>query len=262
MDFHPVEANLRQSFRLLALARARADVAELPGMTIASSDVTFRMFNAAFLSAPVRTPEELEYRLDRARRHFESRGLPWSFWCCEDWLERRVRPRLSPLCAARNLRLASELPGMQARELYKQRRALPQPEVRRVENFSTLQDFRTICSLCFHVPPAWFSEVFHDNIVTSAPDFVCWVGYDQGRPIATAATVTSGEAIGIYNIGVATGYRGRGVAEGITRHAVEAAQAGVRDLPLILQSTSLGQRMYQKMGFREVTRILVYNSVS
>ena len=31
--------------------------------------------------------------------------------------------------------------------------------------------------------------------------------------------------------------------------------------PLVLQSTSWGIRLYERMGFRTVTRILVYNSV-
>src|ERR1700733_13821453 len=47
MDFHPVEENLRQSFRVLAAGRPRCDVIELPGVSIASLGVAFQMFNAA-----------------------------------------------------------------------------------------------------------------------------------------------------------------------------------------------------------------------
>ena len=55
-DFRPVEANLRESFRVLARGRERADVMELPGVSIASLGATFQMFNAAFLNAPVGSP--------------------------------------------------------------------------------------------------------------------------------------------------------------------------------------------------------------
>ena len=68
---------------------------ELHGVSIASLGVTFQMFNAAFLNAPVDSPDEMEERLTIARRHFLERNLPWAFWICEDWLDRGVRRKLS-----------------------------------------------------------------------------------------------------------------------------------------------------------------------
>jgi hypothetical protein len=41
---------------------------------------------------------------------------------------------------------------------------------------------------------------------------------------------------------------------------VGAALAATGPLPLVLQSTSLGLRMYERLGFRTVTGIEVYNS--
>ena len=70
MDFHPVEANLRQSFRILASGRAGADILELPGVSVASLGVYFQMFNAAFLNGPVFSQAELEICLETARDHF------------------------------------------------------------------------------------------------------------------------------------------------------------------------------------------------
>ena len=119
-----------------------------------------------------------------------------------------------------------------------------------------LADFRGIGSVCFHVPIEWFSEVFDESVPASRPGFRCWVGYLDGMPIATAASVPSRGVTGLYNIATAPGYRGRGFAEAITRHAVAAAGDG----PLVLQSTARGLRLYERLGFRAVTRILVYNS--
>src|SRR6202034_1718231 len=83
-------------------------------------------------------------------------------------------------------------------------RRLPRMEMRRVDTGQTLNDFRAIGSSCFHVPPGWFSEVF-DERVADRERFVCWVGYLDGTPIATAASVTSPgvaaqNVIGIYNV--------------------------------------------------------------
>ena len=106
-DFELLEANLRQSFRILAETRPRADIAELDGVSIASLGASFQMFNAAFLNRHVPTPEDMEDRLNRARRLFLERGLPWAFWICEDWLARPVRRALVGVCEKFGMRAAA-----------------------------------------------------------------------------------------------------------------------------------------------------------
>jgi len=259
MNFHPVEENLRQSFRILAAGRPGADVAELPGVSIASLGVTFQMFNAAYLSSPVETHEEMEIRLQIAREHFEARASAWSFWICEDWLSRAVRRRITRTCQSFGLHLVSEMPGLSAEAIEPARRNLPELDVRRVDSKETLQDFREIGSTCFHVPPAWFSEVFNEEFPARAA-FACFVGYSRGLPIATAASVPSDGAIGIYNVATAPAHRERGYAEAITRYAIGTAIQEHGQGRLILQSTWQGLSLYERMGFRAVTRFSVYNS--
>jgi ribosomal protein S18 acetylase RimI-like enzyme len=260
MEFRPIEENLRQSFRILANGRDRADVLELPGVSIASLGVAFQMFNAAFLSAPVETQAEMELRLQVARDHFETRGLAWSFWICEDWLTKPLRRRLSRMCQPYGLRLAAEMPGMIARRIAAPARRLPDLEIRRVDSAQTLHDFRAIGSTCFHVPPAWFSEVFDDRFAAGSP-FACVVGYRDGVPVATAASVPSSNTIGLYNIATAPEFRERGYAEAITRCTVEAALKESGASQLVLQSTAQALTLYERMGFEAATRIVAYNSV-
>jgi GNAT superfamily N-acetyltransferase len=260
MDFHPVEANLRESFRVLAVGRPRGDVLELPGVSIASLGAAFQMFNAAFLNHPVDGAKDLECRLDLAQRHFRSRGLPWALWICEDWLDRSARRALTQTCARFGLRLSSEMPGMAAERITPQKRPLPELEFRRVGAPPVLDDFRAIGSVCFHVPLGWFSEVFDAAVSARREGFVCWVAYHDGQPVATAATVTAHGVVGLYNIATAPGERGRGFAEAITRHAAGAALQEAGAVPLVLESTSSGFRLYDRLGFRTVTGIAVYNS--
>ncbi len=259
MNFHCVEENLRQSFRILAEGRPRADVIELPGVSVASLGAAFQMFNAAFLSEPVETQAELEERLRIARRHFDARAIRWALWICEDWVAPALRRRLSRTCESFGLRLSSEMPGMSADNIQAPARNLPRMEVRRVDSTEVLNDFRAIGSTCFHVPISWFSEVF-DEKFADRPAFVCWVGYHDGLPVTTSASVAANGTIGLYNVATVPDYREHGFGEAITRHAIQAARRGNNGARAVLQSTSKGLGIYERMGFRVVTRVLVYNS--
>jgi GNAT superfamily N-acetyltransferase len=261
MSFHPVEENLRQSFRVLAAGRPRGSVIELPGVSVASLGVTFQMFNSAFLSAPVETLPQLEERLVAARHYFEERGLRWAFWICEDWLAPGIRRKLSRTCQSFGLRLSSEMPGMAADPIAPPQRRLPEIDVLRVASREMLDDFRAIGSTCFHVPIAWFCEVFNEDVVVDG-SFTCWVGYHDGLPIATAAAVVSSDVVGLYNIATVPEYRRRGCGEAITRHVIDWGMRETNGSRVVLQSTHLGHHLYERMGFRPVTRVLVYNSIS
>jgi ribosomal protein S18 acetylase RimI-like enzyme len=222
------------------------------------------MFNAAFPNAPMETRAVLEERLLAAKGHFDSQALRWALWICEDYIATGVRRKLSGTCDTLGLRLSSEMPGMVAERIRQPSRKLPALDFRRVDSPKTLDDFRALGSVCFHVPIAWFSEVFDTGINENHP-FVSWVGYREGEPVATAATVTANGVIGLYNIATSPDHRHRGYGEAITRHAIDAAlgETGSRadSTHVVLQSTSLGLRLYERMGFQPVTRILVYNSV-
>ncbi len=258
LPFHPVELNLRDSFRALAESRAESGVFELPGVSIASAGVRFQMFNAAFLSAPVADADELDRRLRTAAEHFRSRDTRWSFWICEDWLAPPVRRVLSRRCERMGLCLSAEMPGMRATRLTSAKRSLPDLEYRRVESAGALADFHAIGSVCFHVPMLWFTEVFDADTPTLRSRFRCYVAYRDGLPVATAAVIRSGGTLGLYNIATAPEHRKRGIAEAITRYAVEAEGPAET---LVLQSTAHGYRLYERLGFRSVTRILVYTSM-
>jgi GNAT superfamily N-acetyltransferase len=136
---------------------------------------------------------------------------------------------------------------------------LPELEIRRLSSEQDLAAFRAIGSVCFRVPPHWFAEVF-DSTVLENTNFECWLAFRNGEPVATAATVPSSGAIGLYNIATAPAHRGRGVAEAITRHAAADAQRRYGPLPLVLQSTAMGMGVYDRLGFDAVTRIVAYVS--
>ena len=257
MDFRCVEENLRYSFQALASDRPSGEVRDVGGVSIASAGTSFQMFNAAFLASPVASAEDLERRTVTARVHFQARALPWSFWVCQDLLPPKVKRR--PIFERNGLRLAVELPGMSADRLLPPRRPLPQLEIRRVGDELTRLAFCDIGCACFHVPLNWFREIFLRRKLWEN-GFVGYVGYLNGEPVATAATVTAADAVGVYNVATLPAHRRRGYGEAVVRCALERARQETGCERTILQATDHGLQLYLSMGYRTVTTVDVYAS--
>lgn len=256
MTYENVAANLRESFRVIAASRDAGEVRELPGVSIASAGVAFQMFNAAFLSGPVESEAELTRKVMMAAIHFNSRGLEWAYWVCEDWVAPKVQRRIRAVLEHQGLRHSVDLPGMVAERLRPPARPLPALAVERVMNGRAREDFCGIGSVCFHVPIAWFSEVFDSHRVWER--FRAYVGYANGVPVSTSAIVLGGDALGVYNVATLPEHQRRGYGEAVMRYALADAGSEFGLERAILQSTVAGYRLYERMGFRTVTRVGVY----
>jgi ribosomal protein S18 acetylase RimI-like enzyme len=258
VTFENVSENLRESFRQVAASRNDGEVRELPGVSIASAGSTFQMFNSAFLSAPVATEAELDRRILLAMIHFGARGLDWSYWVCEDWMTPQARKRSRNTFERHGLRHSVNLPGMVAERVAPAARRMPDIEIRRVDDPASREAFCAIGSICFHVPLAWFREVFDGDSVWRS--FAGYVGYLEGEPVSTSATVIGGGAVGIYNVATLPERQRQGYGEAVMRYALEDARASHGIERSILQSTPAGYRLYERMGYRTVTQVAVYAS--
>ncbi len=258
MNFENVADNLRESFRIIAASRAGGEVRELHGVSIASAGVTFQMFNAAFLSQPVATEAELTQRALLPAMHFNSRGLEWAYWVCEDWLAPRPRRRLRQVLEKIGLRHSVDLPGMVAEHVAPPVKQPARIAVRRVTDAATRDAFCWIGSVCFHVPLSWFHEVFDNSAVFER--FAAYVGYVQGDPVSTTALVMGGGAVGVYNVATLPEHQRKGYGETVMRYALEESRREYGVERTLLQSTPAGYKLYERMGFRTVTRVGVYST--
>ena len=258
MDFENVADNLRESFRAIAASRAPGEIRELRGVSIASAGVTFQMFNAAFLSAPGGqrggTGPAHHAAFGAFRRPRPGVGLLG----LRGLARSRARRRSRQIFERHGLRHSVDLPGMVAERILPPVKPLPHLEMRRVGDAGTRDAFCAIGSVCFHVPLPWFREVFDNDCVWDR--FIGWVGYVDGEPVSTAATVMGGGAIGVYNVATMPEHQRRGYGEAVMRHAVAEAQRRHGIERTILQSTPAGHRLYERMGFRTVTNVAVYAS--
>jgi ribosomal protein S18 acetylase RimI-like enzyme len=108
----------------------------------------------------------------------------------------------------------------------------------------------------FEVPPALF-EPFRGGRLLDRPEVRAYVADDDGRPVATALGLTSGDYVGVFNVATAPGSRGRGLGAALTARAVaDGFDAGARTA--VLQSSPQGLSVYTRMGFRTVEQWTVW----
>ena len=88
-----------------------------------------------------------------------------------------------------------------------------------------------------------------------------WVGYQQQLPVATTVTAVRAGITGIYSVSTHPAYRRRGYAEVVMRHAMAEAQRASGINRFVLQSSPAGRNLYRKMGFRKISRFLVFSTL-
>ena len=86
---------------------------------------------------------------------------------------------------------------------------------------------------------------------------VVYVGYAEGRPVASGLGWRSGRTIGVYSIATVPSARRRGYGAAMTARVVaDGVDAGC-DVAA-LQASEMGRPIYERLGFRTVVRYVAY----
>lgn len=241
------------------LASGRGLVQEDSNVLLIDSGVNYTVFNIAMLSAPVATKEELDGRLRIASEFFRQRGTRWSVWLCSDLLPKNVYKKIGPLLAAHHLRPLTDAPGMIAERLLPPFRPLPYIKWLPVDDAQTRLDFTHLTSINFEIPFATCRLVYERQNAWEG-SYRGYIGYAGRTAVVTMATVTTGDAIGVYSVGTLPEYRHKGYAEALMRQVVADITKKTGIERTVLQATRAGHEMYLKMGYHDATRFLVYIS--
>ncbi len=86
------------------------------------------------------------------------------------------------------------------------------------------------------------------NQLVSHPAVELFVGYVNGVAATTSALITTGRVAGIYWVSTLKSYRGSGLGEALTAHAIRAGQARGCDTAT-LRASAMGRPIYERMGF-------------
>lgn len=102
-----------------------------------------------------------------------------------------------------------------------------------------------------------FEERFGGYSFGPRPTSRTYLARLDGRPVATALGAILDDVLAIYNVATVPGARRRGAGSAVTAAAMTDAQArGARWA--ILESSEMGRRVYEGLGFRQVTQVAIY----
>jgi len=127
-----------------------------------------------------------------------------------------------------------------------------------VEDETTLRKWIHVASVGFGVPTdvedIWYG--FFAEAVCERP-FQTYLALLNGEPVGTSQLFTSAGVAGIYNVTCIPEARGRGIGAAITlAPLLEARRMGYR--VGILQASSMGYKVYQRLGFHDFGKLSVY----
>ena len=256
-EYEPVEANLRETLKFFSLSNDNGMVVETSEMLLISSGINYGVFNTALLKNRVDSEEQLQGYISDAHDFFGARHERWSFWVCHDMLGPAVLRRMRRVMESRRLRLLSEPPGMAAGRLVAPRRVLPLLDVRPVATPPERLAFAGIMSTTFDLPYSICVDIYSFERSWSG-GYRAWVGYVNGEPVVSTACFIAAEVMGVYSVGTMPGWRRRGYAEQLMRIVLGEISRETGIERTILQSTTEGFRMYQRMGYRRVTQFSIF----
>jgi ribosomal protein S18 acetylase RimI-like enzyme len=206
------------------------------------------LVNGLMRTEPVLDAAEV---LARARAFFAARGRGFTVL-----IRAHADADLAAVAAAGGLVAMGEMPAMML-----QRRladAVPPPgvDLRQVTTPDDVADYGQVMSAAYatqKMPTDVMPTLLNRVQTLRAPHIVAFVARLDGTPVAGAMTVVTHGVAGIYWVGTTPEARGRGLAELCTRAAGNAGfDLGGRVASL--QASPMGEPVYRRMGYVEVTR--------
>ena len=125
--------------------------------------------------------------------------------------------------------------------------------IRRVDDRDTLDDFVATLAEAYPMPEARGTALADPSVVGGA--ITMFVGYLEGRPVATAGTHVSHGVNDVEWVSTLPTCRGRGIGAALTWSATLVDPS----LPAVLIASDDGQPVYEAMGYVRVQRLTMWH---
>ena len=190
-----------------------------------------------------------EEMLNEAEKFFKTTNFSYSVWVKdhEDY-------KLEKILKQKGLKPKRE-PGSSVMIINEKINLLELPngfELKRVTSEKEINDFALVTKSAFDKTDEVIECMFSSNKTLIDSNVISFVIYKNDEPVATALTVMSDCIAGIYWVGTIESERGQGlggyIAQAATNIGFELGAEAV-----ILQASAVGERVYNKLGYKKIT---------
>jgi hypothetical protein len=133
-------------------------------------------------------------------------------------------------------------------------------EVSRAENPGSLAQAQRVAEEGFETPPGFLAKIYV-GAPGRYPGLVAYLGRAGDEPVTTAIGLRDDAVVGIFNVGTPPAHRRKGYGGAVTVRAVADAFADGASFAY-LHSSSMGDPVYRRIGFREVDAITVLDRLT
>jgi GNAT superfamily N-acetyltransferase len=234
---HWSRTNFFEAWRLLAEGAPGHESLQFDGILMVNSKLPTPLFNVAFVRRPLL---DAERSIDRAIHHFQASGVPGLLT-----FPPGLDPDAEAVARERGFDIAPPHPGMVLHPIGDLGETPRNLEIRSVRDEKELGAFLDAAEAGFGSSTP---RVLVGNQLVSHPAVELFVGYVNGVAATTAALITTGRVAGIYWVSTLKPYRGSGLGEALTAHAIQAGHARGCDTAA-LRASAMGRPIYERMGF-------------
>jgi GNAT superfamily N-acetyltransferase len=247
---------LRTAMHFFGNATGAGEIQHLAGAVGIYSGLDYGVFNIGMLERLGFTPD-LEQSVATCAHYFQPRTPRWSFWLCEDLLDRPERRHINQIFQTRDMRMISSPPGMYAESIRRRTRVLPEIDCREVSGQSDRDAFAAITAVAFDIPLNVSRAVYQPDQAWEG-EYRGFLARVEGEPVAIVAIVPAAGVLGVYSLATLPKHRRHGYGEAVLRAAVEQERARTGLAHVVLQSTDAGYSLYRRLGFRDVAQFSVW----
>ncbi|MDT9681115.1 GNAT family N-acetyltransferase [Streptomyces sp. TRM76323] len=249
---------LAAAWRSMVLDRdARADVRDLPGISVRWADCRFAFWNCVVLTEVGADTALVERRLAEAADIMRSKRHPGFLWVFEDLLDPEARPALA--AAAERAGLAYAFPGTgMAGDL------LPVPEPThpeltfvRVRTDEQVRAYADLNSRAYGFP----LEHGRDGLAGSTlwkEEVRAYLGVRDGVPVTCAGTLEAEGRLFVALVATDPRWERRGYGEAVTRKALYEGARATGLTRATLHATAAGAPVYRRIGFEPNSPVRFY----
>ncbi len=248
---------IEESLATLPVVLARFpgnEVHNAPNLLWVAIDMPIDFFNGVYRSSL--DPLTADAQIEEVMEEFRRRNLPMLWQVGPS----SRPPDLPQRLLAHGFTHDEDEPGM-AIDLLAMNEDFPVPPeltIRLVDTMSMLDEWVSVWG--FDVPDdtiPLYQKVYARMAIGSHLPWRYYLGYLQGKPVATAILFFAAGVAALHTVGTLPEARHKGIGTAITLAALrEARRAGYR--VAILTASSYGERIYRRIGFREYCRISKY----